>query len=44
MEVEPLGAAPDGVEQLVGLGCREDEYDVLRWLFECLEKSVPCGA
>ncbi len=43
MEVESLGAAPDRVEQLVWLGCREDEHDVFRRFFECLEKRIPSG-
>jgi len=41
VEVEPLRAAADRVEQLVRLGRREDEDDVLRRLFERLEQGVP---
>src|SRR5690606_40588071 len=40
VEVEALGAAPDGVEELVGLGGGEDEDDVVGRLLERLEEGV----
>ena len=40
LEIEALTAADYGVEQLLGVGGREDEDYVSRWLFEGLEQSV----
>ena len=39
-EIEALATGDDGGENLVGLGGREDEFDVRRRLFECFEESV----
>jgi len=40
LEVKALAAADYGIEQLLGIGCRENKDDVLGWFFECLEESV----
>ena len=40
VEIEALGPAADGVEQLVGLGGGEDEDHVLWWLLQSLEQGI----